>query len=59
MLVDLSENQNNVAQYITFIGEYYNDSKERYSACHYALLVYYFLSNKYFYCDLDGTNQYI
>ena len=52
-----SENQNNITRNIPFIGEYYNDSKKRYSACHFSLLVYHFPTNKCFYCDSLGWNK--
>ena len=52
-----SENQNNITRNITFVGEYYNDSKKQYSPCHYSLLVYQFPSNECFYCDSPGWNK--
>ena len=51
------ENQNNITRNITFIGAYCNDSKKRYSACHYSLLVYHFPTNECFYCDSLGWNK--
>ena len=39
-----SENQNNIQRNATFIGQYYDDSKKRYSACHYS---YHFPTNKF------------
>ena len=38
----------------TFIGEYYDKNNKRYSACHYSLFVYTFLSNQAYYCDSAG-----
>ena len=52
-----SENQNNITRNITFVGEYYNDSRKQYSPCHYSLLVYQFPSNECFYCDSLGWNK--
>ena len=40
----------------TFIGEYYDKNNKRYSACHYSLFVYTFLSNQAYYCDSAGLN---
>ena len=40
----------------TFIGEYYDKNNKRYSACHYSLFVYTFLSNQVYYCDSAGWN---
>ena len=43
----------NVGKYHTetFIGEFYDKNNKRYSACHYSLFVYNFLSNQAYYCD--------
>ena len=40
----------------TFIGEFYDKNNKRYSACHYSLFVYTFLSNQVYYCDSAGWN---
>ena len=40
----------------TFIGEFYDKNNKRYSACHYSLFVYNFLSNQAYYCDSAGWN---
>ena len=40
----------------TFIGEFYDKNNKRYSACHYSLVVYNFLSNQAYYCDSAGWN---
>ena len=38
----------------TFIGEFYYKNKKRYSACHYSLFIYIFLSCQAYYCDSAG-----
>ena len=48
----------NVGKYYTetFTGEFYDKNNKRYSACHYSLFVYNFLSNQSYYCDSAGWN---
>ena len=48
----------NVGKYYTetFIGDFYDKNNKRYSACHYSLFVYIFLSNQAYYCDSADWN---
>ena len=38
----------------TFIRQFYDKINTRYSACHYSLFIYSFLSNQAYYCDSAG-----